>query len=274
MRFLGRAAGRAIHQQPRNEYARSLVRRPRPRERTASRLQEDTRLKWRQQGLWQRFATNWANVFTIPPHLLSDRVRLLRRYGNSTLQVTRCHGLWNPPMTGISTVFCRLPLSRWVLPESEPSSGLPPDRELSLATRRRSGWVSASSQARTERRSRFSQRLVESGIGARMAQFVANRCHTRPTPGETENGPRGGLAPERSGSGKVTLPVAPLRQQLQRRQSATGRHATPRLLARTHACQRGRDRMEEGAKAAIDRSRNGSTGSAKVAHFLTAADTK
>ena len=70
----------------------------------------------------------------------------------------------------------------------------------------------------------------------------------------------------------MALPAAPLRRQFGRPWSATERHAPFRLLARTHACQGGRDRTKEGAKAAIDRSRNGSTGSAKVAHFLTAAD--
>ena len=41
----------------------------------------------------------------------------------------------------------------------------------------RAGWVSVSSRTLTGRQSRFSQSWVETGIGARMAHFVANRCH-------------------------------------------------------------------------------------------------
>jgi len=93
-----------------------------------------------QDGVRRRFATNWAIVFTDSSRHLRECVRLLRRNANSTLQITRCRSPWNQPRTSsISSSYRPLPLSRSVLPESEPSSGLPPDCELGTATRRSSG---------------------------------------------------------------------------------------------------------------------------------------
>jgi hypothetical protein len=54
----------------------------------------------------------------------------------------------------------------------------------------------------------------------------------------------------------------------------TGVTGTRQTMGGADACQGGRDRDEERAKAAIDRSRSGSTGSAIMAHFLAAADMK
>src|SRR5947209_13546291 len=52
----------------------------------------------------------------------------------------------------------------------------------------------------------------------------------------------------------------------------TGATGTRQTMGGADACQGGRDRGEERAKAAIDRSRSGSTGSAIMALFLAAAD--
>src|SRR5262249_54021983 len=42
-------------------------------------------------GVWQRFATNWAIVFTIPSHLLSERVRFLEGHDPIRSEVILIH---------------------------------------------------------------------------------------------------------------------------------------------------------------------------------------
>src|SRR5207248_317197 len=68
-----------------------------------------------------------------------------------------------------------------------------------------------------------------------------------------------------------TLPAVTLRRREGGPSSATEWRAHVSLLAVPHPCQEGRQ-GEERAKAAIDRSRTGSTGSARMAQCLAAAD--
>jgi hypothetical protein len=86
----------------------------------------------------------------------------------------------------------------------------------------------------------------------------------------TAHGRRCSRVVRRRGGDTSRRPPAPTAATTAVDTGATGTHQT---MGGADTCQGGRDRNEERAKAAIDRSRSGSTGSAIVAHFLTAADT-
>ena len=81
----------------------------------------------------------------------------------------------------------------------------------------------------------------------------------------------GRFVPERSGGGKVVLPAATLRLRHGRRSSRRRRQTHARLLAALHTCE-GMEGHRVEANAAIDESRNGSTGSAIMAQLLAAAN--
>src|SRR5512135_2497571 len=133
-----------------------------------------------EDGVWQRFATKWAIVFTIPSQSRCRPVRLLWRNANSTPQR---RGGPRPQYPSQDQHRQRVLPSRGLMLRSRGKRtgfGIA-DRLRTPNVSTMSGriWCQIPPVTWRWHRSRLSQVLLMSSLRGRMAHFVANRCHIR-----------------------------------------------------------------------------------------------
>jgi len=130
-------------------------------------------------GVWQRFETNWAIGRHPRRHEGEDefalyieaRTRHFKYRGAVVPGISQ-----RPAFPASSAAFCSRP---WSSSKANRIRGRRPIANSAWQLVESAGWVSVSARALPERRSRFSRGHVGTDIRARMAHFVANRCHTR-----------------------------------------------------------------------------------------------
>jgi len=130
------------------------------------------------KGVWQRFATKWAIVFALPSHCPSDLVRRLRRNATSMTHATASDGL--PDLAheaGFFSVFCDVPVSGLVSAKATRGRACRPIANP-IPVSSGVGERSIESPGPSPRAGPVPHKTMCGQTLGRMAQFVANRCHT------------------------------------------------------------------------------------------------